>query len=55
MSVCYACHGKGEAFLGNPNITGDTTTGQTLKNGDPGAEGTTGVIGGARSTLTTRH
>jgi hypothetical protein len=55
MSVCYACHGKGEAFLGNPNITGDTTTGQTLKNGDPGAAGTTGVVGGARTTLTTRH
>jgi hypothetical protein len=55
MSVCYACHGKGEAFLGNPNITGDTTTGQTLKNGDPGAAGTSGVVGGARSTLTTRH
>jgi hypothetical protein len=55
MSVCYACHGKGEAFLGNPNITGDTTTGETLKNGDPGAAGTTGIVGGARTTLTTRH
>jgi hypothetical protein len=55
MSVCYSCHGKGEAFLGNPNITGDTTTGQTLKNGDPGVAGTSGVIGGGRSTLTTRH
>jgi hypothetical protein len=46
MSVCYACHGKGEAFLGNPNVTGDATTGQFLKNGDPGA---------TRTDLPTRH
>jgi hypothetical protein len=38
MSVCYACHGKGEQFIGsNSGTQPDTTTGQYLKGGDPGA------------------
>ncbi|MDP4164355.1 MAG: hypothetical protein Q8898_14740, partial [Bacillota bacterium] len=37
MSVCYACHGKGEQFMGNPNTNApDTTTHEFLKGGDPG-------------------
>jgi hypothetical protein len=37
MSVCYACHGKGEQFIGSPNTNkADTTTGEFLKGGDPG-------------------
>jgi hypothetical protein len=41
MAVCYACHGKGEAFMANPNVNTDRTTGAVsgpyLKSGDPGA------------------
>lgn len=38
MSVCYACHGKGQQFIGsNSGTQADTTTGQYLKGGDPGA------------------
>lgn len=38
MSVCYACHGKGEQFMGNPNTNQpDKTTNEYLKNGDPGS------------------
>jgi hypothetical protein len=56
MSVCYACHGKGEAFLSNPNITGDATTHQYLKSGDPGIEATNSTTPGTgRTDLTTRH
>lgn len=40
MSVCYACHGKGEQFIGNPNTKADTTTSEFLKGGDPGADRT---------------
>lgn len=36
MSVCFACHGKGEQFMGNPNNIPDTATGETLKAGEPG-------------------
>jgi hypothetical protein len=57
MSVCYACHGKGEAFLSNPNITGDSTTHQYLKSGDPGlaVKGGDTTPGAGRTDLTTRH
>jgi cytochrome c553 len=57
MSVCYACHGKGEAFLSNPNITGDATTHQYLKSGDPGLAVKNGdtTPGSGRTDLTTRH
>ena len=37
MSVCLACHGKGEQFMGNPNNTPDAILGETLKAGDPGS------------------
>ncbi|MDP4162451.1 MAG: cytochrome c3 family protein [Bacillota bacterium] len=44
MSVCYACHGKGEQFLGNPNVNIDSTThavtGDWLMGGDPGTDRT---------------
>ena len=30
MSVCYACHGKGEQFMANPNVNTDRTTGRFL-------------------------
>lgn len=36
MAVCYACHGKGEQFMGNPNNLPDVTIGETLKAGEPG-------------------
>jgi predicted CXXCH cytochrome family protein len=37
MSVCYACHGQGEQFIGNPNTNQpDKTTGQFLLGGQPG-------------------
>lgn len=39
MSVCYACHGGGETFVGSPrNDKADTTTKQFLMSGQPGAE-----------------
>lgn len=37
MSVCYACHGQGEQFLGNPNNIDRPLSGQ------PGTEGRTAV------------
>ncbi|MDP4086075.1 MAG: cytochrome c3 family protein [Bacillota bacterium] len=37
MSVCYACHGKGEQFIGSNSDKADTITGEFLKGGDPGA------------------
>ncbi|CRK81396.1 cytochrome c3 family protein [Neobacillus massiliamazoniensis] len=38
MSVCFACHGKGEQFIGNPNSNAkDKTTGEFLKGGNPGS------------------
>lgn len=36
MAVCYACHGKGEQFMGNPNNIPDATIGETLRAGEPG-------------------
>ncbi|WP_251551910.1 cytochrome c3 family protein [Neobacillus muris] len=37
MSVCYACHGGGESFVGSPrNTEADTSTGEHLKGGMPG-------------------
>jgi len=40
MSVCYACHGGGEEFIGSPLNSGnpDSTTGQFLKGGQPGED-----------------
>lgn len=35
MSICFACHGKGEQFMGNPNNI-DATIGEKLKSGEPG-------------------
>lgn len=40
MSSCYACHGKGEQFMGNPNNIQDATIGETLKAGEPGTDRT---------------
>jgi hypothetical protein len=38
MAACYACHGKGAQFIGsNSGTQPDTTTGEYLKGGDPGA------------------
>jgi hypothetical protein len=39
MSVCYACHGGGETFVGSPrNNKADTTTNEFLKAGLPGED-----------------
>jgi hypothetical protein len=42
MTVCYACHGQGEQFLGNPNNETDPTTHLStgvLEFGQPGTRG----------------
>lgn len=42
MSVCYACHGGGQQFLGSPRTNQpDNTTDEFLKGGQPGDDRTT--------------
>lgn len=55
MSACYGCHGSGEQFMGNPNTTVDSTTGQGVFAGHTGDEGSTGYLGGSRPNNATRH